>query len=68
MGVGLERLPAGGGEEDGIEREVIGGGAGDGEVAAVGWVEGAAEESDAHWVGGRDPLIAKCAMNGARHI
>ena len=44
---GFEGLPARGGEEDLIQRELPGGGAGDGEVAAVGWVKAAAEEGDA---------------------
>lgn len=44
----LEWLEAGGGEEDAVEGEGVGGGAGDGDVAAVGWVEGAAEEGYAH--------------------
>jgi hypothetical protein len=46
--VGLERLAARRGEEDRIEVKGVGSGGGDGEVAAVGRVEGAAEQSDAH--------------------
>ena len=46
--VELEGLAAYGGEEDFVELEGVRGGRGDGEVAAMGWVEGSAEESDAH--------------------
>jgi hypothetical protein len=46
--VGLERLAGRRGEEDFVQREGVGGGGGDGEVAAVRWVEGSAEESYAH--------------------
>ena len=45
---GFERLAACGGEEDLIEREGCGCGAGDGEMPEMGWVEAAAEESYAH--------------------
>jgi hypothetical protein len=44
----LERLAAYRREENFVQSEGIGGGGGDGEVAAVGWVEGSAEESYAH--------------------
>jgi hypothetical protein len=46
--VGLERLMAGGDEEDAVEREGLRCGAGDGEMAAVGRVEAAAEVADTH--------------------
>ena len=45
---GFEGLAAGGGEEDAVELEGVRGGGGDGEMAAVGRVEGAAEEGYAH--------------------
>ena len=45
---GFEWLAASGGEEDAVESEGVCGGGGDGEMALVGWVEGAAEEGDAH--------------------
>lgn len=48
---GLEWLKASGGEEDPVKREIHGGGSRDGEVAAVGGVEAAAEEGYAHFVG-----------------
>jgi hypothetical protein len=47
-GIGFERLSSCGGEEYGIELEGVGGGGGDREVAAMGWVEGSAEESYTH--------------------
>jgi len=46
--VGLERLAACGGEENLIQMEGVCGSGGDGEVAAVGRVEGSAEECYAH--------------------
>jgi hypothetical protein len=46
--VGLERLVAGGDEEDAIEREGLRSSGGDGEMAAVGRVEAAAEVAEAH--------------------
>jgi hypothetical protein len=46
--IGLERLAARRGEEDFVQREGVGGSDRDGEVAAVRWVEGSAEESYAH--------------------
>ena len=46
----LEGLAASGGEQDLVEREALGGGTGDAEVAGVGRVEGAAEEGQAHGV------------------
>jgi hypothetical protein len=48
MRVGFERLASGGGEEDAVESEGIRGGTGDGDVAAVRWVEGSAEEGYTH--------------------
>ena len=45
---GLQRLAAGRAEEDGVEREVVGGGGGYGEVPAMNGVEAPAEERDTH--------------------
>ena len=56
----LEGLATRWGEEDLVEREGGGRGAGDGEMAEVGWVEAAAEEAYAHKIaigGGPPPGI-----------
>ena len=60
-GVEFEGLDSGGGEEDLIEGEAVRSRQGDGDVSAVWWVEGAAEECYAHgveftvvWGGGCD--------------
>jgi hypothetical protein len=45
---GFERLLRGGSEEDAVECEGLGCGAGNDQVAAVGWIEAAAEEAYAH--------------------
>ena len=52
--VGLKGLAAGWGEEDFVQIKGVCGGGGDGEVAAVWWVEGSAEESYAHGLFSRE--------------
>jgi hypothetical protein len=55
--VRLERLATCRGEEDFVQIERVGGSGGDGKVAAVGRVEGSAEESYAHGLFSRETLV-----------
>jgi hypothetical protein len=55
--VGFERLEAHRGEEDFVQIEGVGGSGGDGEMAAVGRIEGSAEESYAHGLFSREKAV-----------
>jgi hypothetical protein len=59
--IGLEWLAACWGEEDFVQREGVGGGGGDGEMAAMRWVEGSAEESYAHGLFSLE-LVGVCGL------
>jgi hypothetical protein len=60
--IGLERLAACWGEEDFVQREGVGGGGGDGEMAAMRWVEGSAEERYAHGLFSLEWLVSAALL------
>ena len=59
---GLERLASDWGDEDAIEAKTVGGGAGDGEVAEVGRIEGATEERRSIRVHGHGRFVPRAGF------